>query len=68
MTTKYLHDYHLIGGVICLFPKFLEGSLTSFVMLLIRESDLDEVEFSRHHAGVKRGDIVGICGYPGWFT
>lgn len=36
-------------------------------LLLNRDSDMDEVEFSRHHAGVKRGDIVGICGYPGLF-
>lgn len=35
------------------------------VMADARDSDLDEVEFSRLHAGVKRGDIVGICGYPG---
>lgn len=31
----------------------------------IRDSDMDEVEFSKYHAGVKRGDIVGITGYPG---
>ncbi|KAL9684141.1 hypothetical protein QQ045_021575 [Rhodiola kirilowii] len=30
-----------------------------------RTSDLDEAEFSRFHAGVKRGDIVGVTGYPG---
>ncbi|XP_020589568.1 lysine--tRNA ligase [Phalaenopsis equestris] len=35
------------------------------VMADARDSDLGEVEFSRLHAGVKRGDIVGICGYPG---
>ncbi|KAL6861696.1 hypothetical protein ACP4OV_017396 [Aristida adscensionis] len=28
-------------------------------------SELEETEFSRYHSGVKRGDIVGICGYPG---
>ncbi|KAL9661158.1 hypothetical protein QQ045_025980 [Rhodiola kirilowii] len=30
-----------------------------------RTSELDEAEFSRFHAGVKRGDIVGVIGYPG---
>ncbi|XP_072974054.1 lysine--tRNA ligase-like [Typha angustifolia] len=35
------------------------------VMADARDSDLDEVEFSRYHASVKRGDIVGITGYPG---
>ncbi|PWZ34705.1 putative clathrin assembly protein [Zea mays] len=29
-----------------------------------KTSELDEVEFSKYHSGVKRGDIVGICGYP----
>nr|CAD1838809.1 unnamed protein product [Ananas comosus var. bracteatus] len=35
------------------------------VMADARDSDMDEVEFSKYHAGVKRGDIVGITGYPG---
>ncbi|KAE9464246.1 hypothetical protein C3L33_03846, partial [Rhododendron williamsianum] len=26
---------------------------------------LDEAEFSRLHSGVKRGDVVGVIGYPG---
>lgn len=26
---------------------------------------MDEAEFSKLHAGVKRGDIVGIIGIPG---
>ncbi|GJM95806.1 hypothetical protein PR202_ga12584 [Eleusine coracana subsp. coracana] len=35
------------------------------VMADARTSELKEAEFSRYHSGVKRGDIVGICGYPG---
>lgn len=35
------------------------------LLLISRNSELDEVEFSRFHSGVKRGDIVGICGHPG---
>ncbi|KMT15777.1 hypothetical protein BVRB_3g057520 [Beta vulgaris subsp. vulgaris] len=35
------------------------------VMADARTSDLDEVEFSKFHASVKRGDIVGVTGYPG---
>lgn len=26
---------------------------------------MDEAEFSRLHSGVKRGDIVGVTGFPG---
>ncbi|MCH86072.1 lysine-tRNA ligase, partial [Trifolium medium] len=32
---------------------------------LICKSDLDEAEFSKFHSNVKRGDIVGITGFPG---
>lgn len=35
------------------------------VMADARNSGMEESEFIRHHAGVKRGDIVGICGFPG---
>ncbi|KAF5178344.1 Lysine--trna ligase, partial [Thalictrum thalictroides] len=35
------------------------------VMADARNSDLDEAEFPRFHSGVKRGDIVGIFGFPG---
>jgi lysyl-tRNA synthetase class 2 len=35
------------------------------VMADARTSELEEAEFSRYHSGVKRGDIVGICGFPG---
>ncbi|KAK2656485.1 hypothetical protein Ddye_009537 [Dipteronia dyeriana] len=35
------------------------------VMADARNSNMDENEFSRFHSGVKRGDVVGICGFPG---
>ncbi|KAL7246486.1 hypothetical protein ACSBR2_001558 [Camellia fascicularis] len=35
------------------------------VMADARTSVLDEAEFSKFHSGVKRGDIVGVVGYPG---
>ncbi|XP_076933082.1 lysine--tRNA ligase-like [Bidens hawaiensis] len=35
------------------------------VMADARRSELDEAEFSKYHSGVKRGDIVGIVGFPG---
>lgn len=35
------------------------------VMADARKSELDEEEFSKFHLGVKRGDIVGITGFPG---
>ncbi|RVW83129.1 Lysine--tRNA ligase, cytoplasmic [Vitis vinifera] len=34
------------------------------VMADARSSDMDEAEFSRFHSGVKRGDIVGVTGFP----
>ncbi|KAF7145981.1 hypothetical protein RHSIM_Rhsim04G0222500 [Rhododendron simsii] len=30
-----------------------------------RVSELDKAEFSKLHSGVKRGDVVGVIGYPG---
>ncbi|XP_021751771.1 lysine--tRNA ligase, cytoplasmic-like [Chenopodium quinoa] len=35
------------------------------VMADARTSELDEAEFSKFHASVKRGDIVGVTGFPG---
>ncbi|XP_052875467.1 lysine--tRNA ligase-like [Gossypium arboreum] len=35
------------------------------VMADARHSNMDEHEFCKYHSGVKRGDIVGICGFPG---
>ncbi|GFP84678.1 lysine--tRNA ligase [Phtheirospermum japonicum] len=35
------------------------------VMTDARKSDLEEEEFTRFHSSVKRGDIVGIIGFPG---
>ncbi|XP_042416620.1 lysine--tRNA ligase-like [Zingiber officinale] len=47
------------------FYDLYEGGLKVQVMADARESVLDEVQFTKHHTGVKRGDIVGLCGYPG---
>lgn len=47
------------------FYDLYGGGVKVQVMADARDSDLDEVEFSRLHTAVKRGDIVGICGYPG---
>ncbi|XP_030510203.1 lysine--tRNA ligase, cytoplasmic isoform X1 [Cannabis sativa] len=35
------------------------------VMADASKSDMDEAEFSRFHSSVKRGDIVGVSGFPG---
>lgn len=35
------------------------------LMVDARKSDMDEAEFTRFHSGVKRGDIVGVTGFPG---
>ncbi|KAI8570009.1 hypothetical protein RHMOL_Rhmol01G0000100 [Rhododendron molle] len=35
------------------------------VMADARTSEMDETEFSKFHSSVKRGDVVGVIGYPG---
>ncbi|CAN1355324.1 Lysine--tRNA ligase, cytoplasmic [Linum perenne] len=35
------------------------------VMADARKSGMEEAEFSRFHSSVKRGDIVGVTGFPG---
>ncbi|KAF3453300.1 hypothetical protein FNV43_RR03740 [Rhamnella rubrinervis] len=35
------------------------------VMADASKADMDEAEFSKFHSSVKRGDIVGITGFPG---
>lgn len=34
-------------------------------LFMCRDSVLNEEDFIKFHSGVKRGDIVGITGYPG---
>ncbi|CAH1449414.1 unnamed protein product [Lactuca virosa] len=48
----FFYDLHGTGGKVQ-------------VMADARRSDLDEAEFSKYHSSVKRGDIVGIVGFPG---
>ncbi|KAL6599541.1 hypothetical protein ACP70R_045678 [Stipagrostis hirtigluma subsp. patula] len=48
-----------------IFYDLYGGGVKVQVMADARTSELDEAEFARFHSGVKRGDIVGICGYPG---
>ncbi|KAG8097548.1 hypothetical protein GUJ93_ZPchr0013g37812 [Zizania palustris] len=47
------------------FYDLYGGGVKVQVMADARTSELEETEFSRYHSSVKRGDIVGICGYPG---
>ncbi|KAL9277846.1 hypothetical protein ACSQ67_024936 [Phaseolus vulgaris] len=41
------------------------GSFKVQVMADASKSNLDEAEFSKFHSNVKRGDIVGVTGFPG---
>ncbi|CAN6458587.1 unnamed protein product [Victoria cruziana] len=41
------------------------GGFKVQVMADARHSEMEESEFSKYHASVKRGDIVGIAGFPG---
>ncbi|XVE97102.1 hypothetical protein REPUB_Repub02eG0281800 [Reevesia pubescens] len=63
---NYLFNDHLMTDTAIIFYAFCS--------VLLREkggqergrwhSNMDENEFSKHHFGVKRGDSVGICGFP----
>ncbi|KAJ4778991.1 Lysine--tRNA ligase [Rhynchospora pubera] len=48
-----------------IFYDLYGGGAKVQVMADARDSEMDEMEFTRYHSNVKRGDIVGICGYPG---
>ncbi|XP_021625849.1 lysine--tRNA ligase, cytoplasmic [Manihot esculenta] len=41
------------------------GDVKVQVMADASKSGMDEAEFSRFHSSVKRGDIVGVIGFPG---
>ncbi|XP_033511620.1 lysine--tRNA ligase-like isoform X1 [Nicotiana tomentosiformis] len=47
------------------FYELLDDGARVQVMADARDSDMDTVAFSTYHSGVKRGDIIAICGYPG---
>ncbi|XP_055807820.1 lysine--tRNA ligase [Solanum dulcamara] len=53
-SSSKLYFYELIGG----------GARVQ-VLASARDSDIDAVQFSNYHSGVKRGDIIGVRGYPG---
>ncbi|KAL8149470.1 hypothetical protein AgCh_006470 [Apium graveolens] len=42
-----------------------EGAKVQLMTDASRISDLSESEFAKFHGGVKRGDIVGVVGFPG---
>ncbi|XP_058097326.1 lysine--tRNA ligase [Magnolia sinica] len=46
------------------YDLYSEGAKVQ-VMADARHSDIGEAEFSRFHSGTKRGDIVGVTGFPG---
>ncbi|XP_057507440.1 lysine--tRNA ligase-like [Actinidia eriantha] len=47
------------------FYDLHSGGAKVQVMADARTSEMDEAEFLKFHSAVKRGDIVGIIGYPG---
>ncbi|KAH0720611.1 hypothetical protein KY285_006442 [Solanum tuberosum] len=47
------------------FYELLGGGARVQVLASARDSDMDAVQFSNYHSGVKRGDIIGVRGYPG---
>ncbi|XP_057415300.1 lysine--tRNA ligase, cytoplasmic-like [Lotus japonicus] len=53
------------SGAKLVFYDLHGGGLKVQVMADASKSDLGEVEFSKFHSNVKRGDIVGITGFPG---
>ncbi|KAF7838023.1 lysine--tRNA ligase, cytoplasmic-like [Senna tora] len=53
------------SGAKLVFYDLHGGGFKVQVMADARNSDLDEAGFSKFHSNVKRGDIVGITGFPG---
>ncbi|KAG5126318.1 hypothetical protein JHK82_027153 [Glycine max] len=53
------------SGSKLVFYDLHSGGFKVQVMADASKSDLDEAEFSKFHSNVKRGDIVGITGFPG---
>ncbi|GAU41425.1 hypothetical protein TSUD_26050 [Trifolium subterraneum] len=53
------------SGAKLVFYDLHGGGFKVQVMADASKSDLDEAEFSKFHSNVKRGDIVGITGFPG---
>ncbi|KAJ1433468.1 OB-fold nucleic acid binding domain, AA-tRNA synthetase-type [Sesbania bispinosa] len=53
------------SGAKLVFYDLHGGGIKVQVMADASKSDLDEVEFSKLHSNVKRGDIVGVTGFPG---
>jgi lysyl-tRNA synthetase class 2 len=53
------------SGAKLVFYDLHGGGIKVQVMADASKSDLDEAEFSKFHSNVKRGDIVGITGFPG---
>ncbi|WJX23998.1 lysine--tRNA ligase [Trifolium repens] len=53
------------SGAKLVFYDLHGGGKKVQVMADASKSDLDEAEFSKFHSNVKRGDIVGITGFPG---
>ncbi|KAL5703758.1 lysine--tRNA ligase [Ranunculus cassubicifolius] len=68
-----IFNYFVLGRIInkrsasskLFFYDLHGGGQKVQVMADARKSGLDEAEFSRFHSSVKRGDIVGISGFPG---
>ncbi|XP_004493038.2 lysine--tRNA ligase, cytoplasmic [Cicer arietinum] len=53
------------SGAKLVFYDLHGNGLKVQVMADKSKSDLDEAEFSKLHSNVKRGDVVGITGFPG---
>lgn len=58
------HSSFLLLSLLLLYFKWI-----IFLFCNFSKSGLDEAEFSKLHSSVKRGDIVGVTGFPGlvWY-
>mmetsp|Transcript_28918 Transcript_28918/g.81442 ORF Transcript_28918/g.81442 Transcript_28918/m.81442 type:complete len:621 (-) Transcript_28918:156-2018(-) len=54
-----------LSGAKLIFYDLKSNGARVQVMVDARNSPLDEESFTKLHANIKRGDIVGIVGYPG---
>ncbi|KAJ1393059.1 OB-fold nucleic acid binding domain, AA-tRNA synthetase-type [Sesbania bispinosa] len=63
LTGRIMHKR--ASGAKLVFYDLHGGGFKVQVMADASKSDLNEAEFSKFHSNVKRGDIVGITGFPG---
>ncbi|KAL5982654.1 hypothetical protein ACLOJK_016729 [Asimina triloba] len=61
----YFYDLYGGGAKVQVMVDASKALVSRKVDKLLGVEDLGEAEFSKFHSGVKRGDVVGVIGFPG---